>query len=136
MQKNKWKNKDTHDIGKLLNNLDGCDHEYWIVKGIDECQHADSDSSSSMQLNGNEKKPWYCQKFYFTPVHKLTNWQHATNWFAIQKAKEAHSVSHARLWLQDVHQSLLNTGLMTENPNNLLHWHKESLLCKQVLIHY
>ena len=42
------KNKYSNDIGEWQNSLDDSDCEYWIAKGNDECQYADSDLSSSM----------------------------------------------------------------------------------------
>ena len=59
------KNKYSNDIDEWPNYQEDCDHEYWIAKVSDECQHPNSDFSSSICSYDNEEKPQYYHTFLF-----------------------------------------------------------------------
>ena len=68
------------DLGEWPSKLNESTKEYWIAKGNQECQNLNCDFTSSKRHYESENKTRFCQKSYFTRVHKLTNIKQERSW--------------------------------------------------------
>ena len=77
-----------NDLGDWFTPLQSIECEHWIATGSSECQHINSDFSSSQRLFAKEIKQQYCRKSYFYYVHKPTHTLLERKWLCYSQSKE------------------------------------------------
>ncbi|XP_062904949.1 zinc finger MYM-type protein 1-like [Mobula hypostoma] len=88
-----------------------------------------------MRLYDNEKKPWHCQKSYFTYVHKPTNKQHAGNWLCYSESKGSIFCFPYKFMTSGCSSKSSEQGFDDwKSASNLLRQHEESSSHRQALI--
>ena len=67
--------------------LSETDREYWIETGSKDCQHSNSNFSTSTRFYEGETTPRTCRNSYFQTIHKLTKKQYVRNWLYYSESK-------------------------------------------------